>query len=38
PWIRSMQEEAFAAAGEADRRTAISLADDILTKGNNGDQ
>lgn len=38
PWIRSMQEDAFAAAGEADRRTAISLADDILTKGNNGDQ
>ncbi|CDX39974.1 MAG: sel1 repeat family protein [Mesorhizobium sp.] len=38
PWIRSMQEEAFAAAGEADRRTAISLADDILTKGSNGDQ
>ena len=38
PWIRSMQEEAFAAAGEADRRTAISLADDILTKGNSGDQ
>ncbi|MDX8451415.1 tetratricopeptide repeat protein [Mesorhizobium sp. VK9D] len=38
PWIRNMQEEAFAAAGEADRRTAISLADDILTKGNNGDQ
>jgi exopolysaccharide production negative regulator len=37
PWIRSMQEEAFAAAGEADRRTAISLADDILTKGG-GDQ
>jgi TPR repeat protein len=37
PWIRNMQEEAFAAAGEADRRTAISLADDILTKGNNGD-
>ncbi|MER9561051.1 MULTISPECIES: tetratricopeptide repeat protein [unclassified Mesorhizobium] len=33
PWIRGMQEEAFAAAGEADRRTAISLADDILTKG-----
>ena len=32
PWIRGMQEEAFAAAGEADRRTAISLADDILTK------
>jgi hypothetical protein len=38
PWIRNMQEEAFAAAGEADRRTAISLADDILTKGNNADQ
>ncbi|MCA0034101.1 tetratricopeptide repeat protein [Mesorhizobium sp. B263B2A] len=33
PWIRGMQEEAFAAAGEPDRRTAISLADDILTKG-----
>lgn len=33
PWIRSMQEEAFALAPEADRRTAISLADDILTKG-----
>ncbi|WP_136616275.1 MULTISPECIES: tetratricopeptide repeat protein [Mesorhizobium] len=38
PWIRGMQEEAFATAGEADRRTAISLADDILTKGNNADQ
>jgi uncharacterized protein len=38
PWIRGMQEEAFAAAGEADRRTAISLADDILTKGSNADQ
>jgi len=37
PWIRGMQEEAFATAGEADRRTAISLADDILTKGG-GDQ
>jgi TPR repeat protein len=36
PWIRGMQEEAFAAAGEADRRTAISLADDILTKGGDG--
>lgn len=35
PWIRSMQEEAFAVAPEADRRTAISLADDILTKGVN---
>lgn len=37
PWIRGMQEEAFAAAGEADRRTAISLADDILTKGGGGE-
>lgn len=34
PWIRGMQEEAFALAGEADRRTAISLAEDILKKGN----
>ncbi|RUX65083.1 sel1 repeat family protein, partial [Mesorhizobium sp. M7A.F.Ca.US.014.04.1.1] len=33
-----MQEGPFAPAGEADRRTAISLADDILTKGNNADQ
>jgi TPR repeat protein len=33
-WIRGMQEEAFALAAEADRRTAIALADDILTKGN----
>ena len=32
-WIRGMQEEAFAVAGEADRRTAIALADDILSKG-----
>ncbi len=32
-WIRAMQEEAFALAGEADRRTAIALAEDILTKG-----
>jgi TPR repeat protein len=38
PWIRGMQEEAFATAGEADRRTAISLADDILTKGGSADQ
>jgi uncharacterized protein len=29
-WIRGMQEEAFAIAGEADRRTAIALAEDIL--------
>jgi TPR repeat protein len=33
PWIRSMQEEAFSLAPEADRRTAIALAQDILTKG-----
>lgn len=32
-WIQTMQEEAFAVAGEADRRTAIALAQDILTKG-----
>ena len=36
PWIRSMQEEAFAVSGEADRRTAISLADDMLAKGVTG--
>lgn len=36
PWIRSMQEEAFALAPEADRRTAVSLADDILTNGIGG--
>ncbi|MGF7007082.1 TPR repeat protein [Aminobacter sp. BE322] len=34
PWIRGMQEEAFALADESDRRTAISLAEDILKKGN----
>ncbi|MDI6025837.1 tetratricopeptide repeat protein [Corticibacterium sp. UT-5YL-CI-8] len=33
PWIRNMQEEAFALAGEDDRRTAISLAGDLLTRG-----
>ncbi|MGO4831850.1 sel1 repeat family protein, partial [Rhizobiaceae sp. 2RAB30] len=32
-WIRGMQEEAFAVAPEADRRTAIALAEDILAKG-----
>lgn len=32
-WIQTMQEEAFALAAEADRRTAIALAQDILTKG-----
>lgn len=30
PWIRTMQEEAFALAGENDRRTAIGLSQDIL--------
>lgn len=33
PWIRGMQEEAFALAGESDRRTAIALSQDILHKG-----
>ncbi|MDZ5697005.1 tetratricopeptide repeat protein [Chelativorans sp. M5D2P16] len=33
PWIRDMQEQAFALAGEADRRTAIALADDIRENG-----
>ncbi|MBA3447098.1 MAG: sel1 repeat family protein [Pseudaminobacter sp.] len=33
PWISTMQEEAFAIAAESDRRTAIALADDILTNG-----
>lgn len=32
-WIRSMQEEAFAVAGESDRRTAIALAQDYVSKG-----
>jgi TPR repeat protein len=35
-WIRSMQEEAFSLADEADRRTAIALAEDILAKGTGG--
>ncbi len=35
-WIRSMQEEAFSLAAESDRRTAIALAEDILSKGNGG--
>lgn len=34
-WIRSLQEQAFALAGEADRRTAIALAQDMLVKGIN---
>lgn len=33
PWIRDMQERAFAVAAEADRRTAIALAEDMLAKG-----
>jgi TPR repeat protein len=33
-WIRTMQEEAFALAGESDRRTAIALAEDMLAKEN----
>lgn len=28
-WIRNMQEEAFALAGESDRRTAVALADNM---------
>jgi TPR repeat protein len=35
PWIRDMQEEAFSLADEADRRTAIALAQDMLSKGTN---
>ncbi|MCP4317509.1 MAG: sel1 repeat family protein [Hyphomicrobiales bacterium] len=34
-WIRTIQEQAFSIADEADRRTAISLAQDMLTKGKN---
>lgn len=34
-WISRMQEEAFALAPEADRRTAIALAEDILERGTN---
>jgi TPR repeat protein len=32
-WIRPLQEEAFALAGESDRRTAVALADHMLTAG-----
>jgi len=35
PWIRNMQEEAFSLADEADRRSAIGLAQDMLAKGTN---
>jgi TPR repeat protein len=34
-WIRNMQEEAFSLADEADRRSAIAMAQDMLTKGTN---
>jgi uncharacterized protein len=29
-WILELQESAFAVAGEADRRTAMALSEDIL--------
>lgn len=32
-WISSMQEQAFALAGEADRRTAMALAEEIIRGG-----
>ena len=32
-WIASMQEQAFALAGEADRRTAMALADEMARNG-----
>lgn len=32
-WIRAMQEQAFALAGESDRRTAIALAHDLRDNG-----
>lgn len=32
-WIRSMQEEAFALAGESDRRTAMALAENLVKNG-----
>lgn len=32
-WIRDMQEQAFSIAGEADRRNAIALSGDYMTKG-----
>lgn len=34
-WIRSIQEQAFSVAGEADRRTAMALAENMLNKGSN---
>ncbi|MGB8817614.1 MAG: tetratricopeptide repeat protein [Rhizobiaceae bacterium] len=32
-WIAAMQEQAFALAGESDRRTAMALADEIIRNG-----
>lgn len=32
-WISTMQEQAFALAGEADRRTAMALADEMIRSG-----
>ena len=32
-WISAMQEQAFALAGEADRRTAMALADEMIRNG-----
>lgn len=32
-WIRNLHEQAFSVAGEADRRTAIALADNMIQKG-----
>ena len=34
-WIQSIQEQAFSVADEADRRTAMALAHDMLAKGVN---
>ena len=34
-WIAPLQEQAFSVADESDRRTAISLANDMLKKGKN---
>jgi len=32
-WIQALQERAFSLAGEADRRTAVALAQDIAGQG-----
>lgn len=34
-WIAPLQEQAFSVADEADRRTAMSMAEDMLAKGKN---